>query len=434
MRWPGSRPLWPQLVTGADAAGLRVGRRRSIPTEHRDWCERAGRGAAVPPRAARRRHRDAARTHCPGSTPRVAEMDDAVEFALDSPYPRPERGARGCLRLSRRRGVRPARSPTPRRWRAACRRPSKRTIARPAHGPVLLRPDAPPRAHSRTSASDFPGRVWDPPIAEIGYVGTGIGAAISRPATDRRHRHRELHLPGVQPGRERGRQHPLHDRRPDARADGLPRQPRASAAAGRAQHSHSPQAMLWNTPGHQDHAAVGAARRARPDPHGGRVDDDPVFWADHVKLFDVDRADAGRARGDPVRRRRHQAARHGRHDRGHLVHGPALARGGRGSGGGGHLASRSSTRARWCRSTWTRSSARSRGPGGSSSSTSVIDRLRRRRGDRRDWSPSTPSSRCAAPIRRVATLDVPIPFSPPLEAFVGPSEERIADAVRAAMG
>jgi pyruvate dehydrogenase E1 component beta subunit len=38
------------------------------------------------------------------------------------------------------------------------------------------------------------------------------------------------------------------------------------------------------------------------------------------------------------------------------------------------------------------------------------------------------------PIRRVATLDVPIPFSPPLEAFVGPSEGRIADAVIAAVG
>jgi pyruvate dehydrogenase E1 component beta subunit len=33
-----------------------------------------------------------------------------------------------------------------------------------------------------------------------------------------------------------------------------------------------------------------------------------------------------------------------------------------------------------------------------------------------------------APIRRVATLDVPIPFSPPLEAFVEPTLEKIVDA------
>lgn len=38
-----------------------------------------------------------------------------------------------------------------------------------------------------------------------------------------------------------------------------------------------------------------------------------------------------------------------------------------------------------------------------------------------------------SPIRRVATLDVPIPFSPPLEEYVGPSEARIADAIRSSV-
>jgi pyruvate dehydrogenase E1 component beta subunit len=38
-----------------------------------------------------------------------------------------------------------------------------------------------------------------------------------------------------------------------------------------------------------------------------------------------------------------------------------------------------------------------------------------------------------APIKRVTALDVPIPFSPPLESFVLPSEEKIAAAVRAVM-
>jgi pyruvate/2-oxoglutarate/acetoin dehydrogenase E1 component len=35
-------------------------------------------------------------------------------------------------------------------------------------------------------------------------------------------------------------------------------------------------------------------------------------------------------------------------------------------------------------------------------------------------------------IRRVSTLDVPVPYSPPLEAHIGPSESRIMNAVRAA--
>jgi pyruvate/2-oxoglutarate/acetoin dehydrogenase E1 component len=38
-----------------------------------------------------------------------------------------------------------------------------------------------------------------------------------------------------------------------------------------------------------------------------------------------------------------------------------------------------------------------------------------------------------APIRRVATCDVPVPYSPPLEEFIAPSEARIADAIRAAV-
>ncbi len=39
-----------------------------------------------------------------------------------------------------------------------------------------------------------------------------------------------------------------------------------------------------------------------------------------------------------------------------------------------------------------------------------------------------------APIKRVAALDVPIPFSKPLEAAVIPDERRIEDAIRSVMG
>ena len=35
-----------------------------------------------------------------------------------------------------------------------------------------------------------------------------------------------------------------------------------------------------------------------------------------------------------------------------------------------------------------------------------------------------------APIRRVTTLDVPVPFSEPLEEFISPSESRIAETIR----
>ncbi len=38
------------------------------------------------------------------------------------------------------------------------------------------------------------------------------------------------------------------------------------------------------------------------------------------------------------------------------------------------------------------------------------------------------------PVRRVATLDVPVPYSQPLEEHIGPSEGRIAAAVRGSIG
>jgi acetoin:2,6-dichlorophenolindophenol oxidoreductase subunit beta len=38
-----------------------------------------------------------------------------------------------------------------------------------------------------------------------------------------------------------------------------------------------------------------------------------------------------------------------------------------------------------------------------------------------------------APIRRVSTLDVPVPYSPPLEEYIGPREDRIIEAVRSVL-
>ena len=38
-----------------------------------------------------------------------------------------------------------------------------------------------------------------------------------------------------------------------------------------------------------------------------------------------------------------------------------------------------------------------------------------------------------APIRRVSTLDVPVPYSPPLEDYIGPREDRIVDAIRSVL-
>jgi pyruvate dehydrogenase E1 component beta subunit len=38
-----------------------------------------------------------------------------------------------------------------------------------------------------------------------------------------------------------------------------------------------------------------------------------------------------------------------------------------------------------------------------------------------------------APVRRVDTLDVPVPYNKAMEEFISPSESRIAEAIRVAM-
>ncbi len=38
-----------------------------------------------------------------------------------------------------------------------------------------------------------------------------------------------------------------------------------------------------------------------------------------------------------------------------------------------------------------------------------------------------------APVRRVSTLDVPVPYSPPLEEYIGPREDRIVEAIRSVL-
>jgi pyruvate dehydrogenase E1 component beta subunit len=38
-----------------------------------------------------------------------------------------------------------------------------------------------------------------------------------------------------------------------------------------------------------------------------------------------------------------------------------------------------------------------------------------------------------APLRRVATLDVPVPYSPPLEEYIGPTQDRIIEAIHAVL-
>jgi pyruvate dehydrogenase E1 component alpha subunit len=88
VRWPGNRPLWPQLLTGETDVAYAWDPER-IPVEHEKWWARQdgllrflrellGAGLLTPG--------DASAI----DTQARAEMAGAMTFALQSPFPRPE--------------------------------------------------------------------------------------------------------------------------------------------------------------------------------------------------------------------------------------------------------------------------------------------------------------------------------------------------------
>jgi pyruvate/2-oxoglutarate/acetoin dehydrogenase E1 component len=129
----------------------------------------------------------------------------------------------------------------------------------------------------------FGERVWDPPIAEVGYVGTGIGAAISgiRPIVDIATASFAFQA-FSQLVNEAANVHYM--------TGGQTRVPivfhvnHGVRGGGAAQHSHSPQGMLMQVPGLKI-MTPSTARDVRGLLRTAVADDNPVFWADHVRLF-----------------------------------------------------------------------------------------------------------------------------------------------------
>jgi pyruvate dehydrogenase E1 component beta subunit len=267
----------------------------------------------------------------------------------------------------------------------------------------------------------FPDRIWDPPIAEAGYVGTGIGAAISglRPIVDVATAS-FLFQAFSQVVNEAANIHSM--------TGGQTRVPmvihvnHGIRGGGAAQHSHSPQGMLMQVPGLRI-MTPSSPRDVRGLIASAVADDNPVIWADHVRLFDVEEdvpdapetirfglADIKREGTDVTIVATSYAVRVALaaaeelaaegisaevvdprtlvpldHDTiivsvaktGRLI---VVDEGHRSAGVGAEIAATVAERA--------------------------FDALRK-------------------PIRRIATLDVPIPFSPPLERFVEPSAGKI---------
>lgn len=273
----------------------------------------------------------------------------------------------------------------------------------------------------------YPDRVYFPPIAELGYVGAGIGAAIAglRPIVDCATASFTFQaFPQIL--NEAANIHYMSGGQTSVPL--VIHYNHGVRGGGAAQHSHSPQAMMWNTPGLEiitpSHPAdvIGLVQTAV-------ASDNPTIWVDHVRLFDTE----GEVADDiePIPFGRASIRREG-----------------------GDLTIFASS---WmvCRSL---EAAEALGAEGinvevvdprtlvpldeeailrSVAKTGrllVVDECHQRCGVGSEIVAVVAEQAhgdLVAPIRRVTTLDVPVPFSAPMEEFVEPTVGKIVEAARA---
>ena len=132
---------------------------------------------------------------------------------------------------------------------------------------------------------EFPDRVYYPPIAELGYVGTAIGAAIAglRPIVDIATAS-FIFQAFPQIVNEAANIHYM--------SGGQTSVPmvfhfnHGIRGGGAAQHSHSPQAMLWNTPG-LEIMAPSSPYDVKGLLKTAAESNNPTAFVDHTRLFDV---------------------------------------------------------------------------------------------------------------------------------------------------
>ena len=132
---------------------------------------------------------------------------------------------------------------------------------------------------------EYPNRVYHPPIAEVGYVGTAIGAAVAglRPIVDIATAS-FMFQAFPQIVNEAANIHYMSGGR--TKVPMVFHFNHGIRGGGAAQHSHSPQAMLWNTPG-LEIMAPSTPRDVKGLVNTAAASDNPTAWVDHVRLFDT---------------------------------------------------------------------------------------------------------------------------------------------------
>lgn len=276
----------------------------------------------------------------------------------------------------------------------------------------------------------YPDRCWDPPISELGNIGTGIGAAISglRPIVDLSTA--SFIFQGfAQVVNEAANIHYMSGGQTSVPV--VFHMIHGIRGGGGPQHSHSPQAMLWNTPGLQI-ILPSSPRDVRGLIHAALESANPVVWMDHNRLFDL--------RGDvPVERESlpfGQAAirREGRDvtvvATSYMVHRALIVADAVAEQGVSVEVVDPRTLVPFDLETILASVEKT-------GRLVVVDECHRSCGVAAEIVALVSEHAFGllrAPIRRVTALDVPVPFSPVLESFVKPSDERILEAVLGAVG
>ncbi len=288
---------------------------------------------------------------------------------------------------------------------------------------------SPHRVHFREIANSFPDRVIAPPISELAFCGLAIGAAMAglRPIVDLitasfafeawpqivNEAANAFYMSGGQT-RAPVVFHLLHGLR----------------GAGAAQHSHSPQAMLWNCPGLKI-VLPSSPRDVKGLLKTAAGSDSPTVFIDHVLLFEV--------RGPVPETDEDEAIPFGQAEikragadvtvvATSLMVQRSLAVAERLAKDGIQVEVVDPRTIVPLDFETIMASVEKTGR------VVVVDECHQSCGVAAELVARIAEAgfdKLKAPIRRVVTLDVPIPYSPVLEEFVSPTEARIAEAIRA---
>ena len=274
--------------------------------------------------------------------------------------------------------------------------------------------------------ADFGTRVYDPPISELGFCGLGIGAATAglRPIVDI----------GTASFAFNGWAAVVNDAANiHYMSGGQTRVPvvfhflHGLRGGGAAQHSHSPQAMLWNTPG------LEIMLPSSPKDVKGLLktavrSDNPTIFVDHSRLFEVRGEVPDTTFAIPFGQA--EVKRCGKDVT--IVATSLMVR--RALGAADELVKDGidaevvdpRTLVPFDKEAILSSVAKT-------GRLVIVDECHKSCGVGAEIAALVAEeafSLLTRPIRRVSTADVPIPFSPGLEAFIEPSQEKVVTAVR----